>query len=98
MIIQKIYLNYCVIGKYKNDLYIFYKKHKNDIIKYNKIIKINLINCINYIKIYNIITEDLFFENVICNYKIFTSRNEFEYLIIMSKKIIEKSFNIRSYL
>ena len=95
---EKIYLNYCVIGKYNNNDYIFYKKYKNDKINYRKINKINLINTKNYYKNYDIYTKNYNFKNVICNNKIYTSTNQIEILKMMAKEIIDKPFLIRSYL
>lgn len=89
---ERIYLNYCVIGKYHNDFYIFYKRFKNDKINYKKISKLNLVIIKDYYKYYNIYTKNFSFKNVICNNKIYTSTNQIEILKLMAKELIDKFF------
>ena len=98
MKIEKIYLNYCVIGRFNNHLYIFYKKFKNDKINYKKISKINLLDSMDYYKIYDIFTKKNIFKNVNCNRRIYSSTNQIEVLVLMAEKIIKKSFHLQFYL
>ena len=92
----KIHLNYCVIGKYDNNLYVFYKKDNK--MNYKKIINLELIDSINNASYYNIITNKYIFKNVICNRRIYSSINNINILEKMALNIIDNSFGIYSML
>jgi len=92
----KIHLNYCVIGKYDNNLYVFYKKDNK--MNYKKIINLELIDTINNANYYNIVTNKYIFKNVICNRRIYSSINNINILEKMALNIIDNSFGIYSML
>lgn len=88
----KVDNNYGVIGKYNNELYLFYKK--NDEIIYNKIIEIQELNKTQNYKIYNIICyKNLFFENIIINRRIYSSIMDINYLLDVSKNILNNFYS-----
>jgi hypothetical protein len=97
---KKIYQNYGVFGNFNNELYLFYFD-LNDIdnIKYKKIKKYILTNEINYQKYYIIQTyNNIIFNNIICNRRVYTSTCDFNILKNLATNIIKNSFGNYSML
>lgn len=83
--------NYGVIGEYKNELYLFYKKDNK--ICYNKIKYLNEIEKTYNYKIYNIeCFENLYFENIIINRRIYSSIMNINNLCKISNNILYQSY------